>query len=322
MKQSLVSIDAVAGQSKSTIMTAAKLNPIHVFIVGTGRSGTHTAAKLLSAIPECSVLHEVKPRLLEESLAYLYGRADVNGLRLLLKQTRSPEALGGARLSGESNQRLSFVLPILSQVFPDASYLWFIRDGRDSVASFHQRLWYDREEQRKRPGAVPWVRARIKADEVGEMSASEWERLGSFGRCCWYWSFVNRLIKNESQRLKLKIRLCRLESIQDDLPGILDFLGISRDKAPSVIPWADRSSGVPPLSWRYWSQRDLEIFSDFAGKEMDEFYPGWKGELSRPLGMRVAGGINRGLRRLRQSRAYVRSKARQKRNIIARGLGI
>ena len=290
-------------------MIPAKLTPIHVFIIGTGRSGTQTAAKLLSAIPECSVLHEVKPELLEESLAYLYGRADVNGLRLLLKQTRSPEALGGALLSGESNQRLSFVLPILSQVFPDALYLWFIRDGRDSVASFHQRLWYDREEQRKRPPeAAQWIRARIKADEVGEMSSNEWERLGSFGRCCWYWSFVNRFIKRESQRLKLKIRLCRLESIQGDLPDILEFLGISRDKVPSVIPWANRSSGVPPLSWRYWSQRDLEIFNHFASKEMDEFYPHWRGELCRPLGMRVAGGINRGLRRLRQSAAHLRAQ--------------
>jgi hypothetical protein len=142
-----------------------------VFVVGTGRSGTRTLAALLSSASGCRVVHEQDPPLLAEVCDHLAGRLSRRQMTDVLRRTRSVETIGGERLSGEANQRLSFVLPALAEAFPTARLVWLIRDGRTTVASMHHRKWYHPRETVERPGAVrSWAIHRLRGDEVGDLS--------------------------------------------------------------------------------------------------------------------------------------------------------
>ena len=260
-------------------------SPTRLFVLGTGRSGTTTCAELLSGLPGCRVIHQMQPVLLEEITRYLKGDISHAQMVNLLTTTRAVHLPGGERLSGEVNQRLSFVLPALAEAFPDAKYLWVIRDGRDAVASMHSRQWYHpREAQIRHPDLKQWATNRITADCVGEMTSAGWDGLDSFARCCWYWAYTNRTIEQQARALDLDLRLIRLEQLSEAMPDILAFLGLADLKAPD-IPHANRSTASPyarwwrgPTHWSRWTTRQRNTFAEHAGALMDRHYPEWAGQ--------------------------------------------
>jgi hypothetical protein len=257
------------------------MDPIHVFVVGTGRSGTTTLAFLLSGVPGCRLVHERPPPLLGEVSDFLAGRLSHAAMVELLRRTRSPQAIGGTRMSGEANQRLSFVLPALAEAFPTARLIWVIRDGRDTVSSMLHRKWYHPRELDLRPPAVRgWVTHRVHGDQVGEVSAAEWARLDPFARCCWYWAYTNRLIEREIGRLRLTALCLPIERLNARLPALWEFLGL--DGPPPVqVPRSNTASGGTPLDWRLWSRREQAVFRAWCGPVMDRHYPGWREEMER-----------------------------------------
>ena len=110
------------------------------FVLTTGRSGSKTVAHLLSLVGGFTCLHEPAPELIPESSAYRYGKAPADAVEKLLVETRSPH-LDGSEYC-ESNQTLSLVIPALVRAFPQARYIWLIRNGLDMVASAYSKQWY------------------------------------------------------------------------------------------------------------------------------------------------------------------------------------
>ena len=270
-----------------------------VFVVGAGRCGTRSVSDLLSGVPGCRVVHERQPQLLDEVTAFLEGGRSSEAMVELLRTTRAPFA-DGERLSGEANQRLSYVLPALVDAFPDLRLVWLIRDGRDAVTSMHHRLWYDPHEAERRPGAVrAWAANRIRGDVVGDVSAEEWDRLDPFGRCCWYWSHTNRLIEREIQRLAVPALRVRIECLRETLPALWSFLDLA-GPVPGHIPRANRASGGRPLSWHFWSRGQCETFHARCASVMDRHYAGWREEMPAYTARReVLARVARGLWRFR-----------------------
>jgi hypothetical protein len=282
------------------VISSENHQPTHVFILGTGRNGSQAIAQWLSDISGCRVIHEARPLLLQESADFISGRGISIDTREILRQTRNIEALGGRRLSGESNQRLSLLVSVLQETFPKARYVWLVRDGRSVVASLYQRHWYHPREASIRPARlVKWANTRIRGDEVGDMTSPKWDRLDAFGRCCWYWSFTNRHIKNEIQRLGLNAFLCRLERLNDEGATLLRFLELPSLEMPPV-PRVNTSQGWGPISWQYWSTYQLETFHELAGSLMDELYPGWEDQMTRTKAMKFLGHLHRGVRVIRE----------------------
>lgn len=258
-----------------------------VFVVGTGRSGTATLAALLDGVPGCRVAHESSPLLLDEVTAFLRGTLAHRDLVDLLRRTRQPDVIGGTTLSGEANQRLSFVLPALTEAFPGARIVWLIRDGRAAVASMHHRLWYHPREATLRPPAVrPWAENRISADQVDDLPREAWARLDRFARCCWYWSYTNRLIERVRSQLAVPVMSLRLEDLAGSVPALWSFLGLSV-RPPERLPHANPASGGSPLDWRLWSRRQRRVFEQLCGPTMDRHYPGWRAGTSLSPGDEV-----------------------------------
>jgi hypothetical protein len=175
------------------------------FVVSTGRSGTKTMAKTLSGLPGCTCRHEPAPELILESSALRYGEFDVERLKRILIKTRSPVVEGN--VYGESNQTLSLIIPILAQAFPDAKFVWLVRNGLDVVASTVGRQWYtghsanhDRYDDCP-PLERAWIDGRIQGDRCHDVPEAQWEEMNPFARCCWYWSYINRTIDQDLQAL-------------------------------------------------------------------------------------------------------------------------
>jgi hypothetical protein len=258
---------------------AGEKRPTHIFILGTGRCGTKTLADALSQIPGCVVRHEIEPVLLAEVSDYLTGRLGEDELVRLLKETRSPEQIGGELVSGESNQRLSFIVPALQRAFPLARYIWVIRDGRDVVASTTFRGWYDYPYAGSRVKGK-WRDHRIRGDVMGVMTENEWSSMSAFAKNCWYWAFTNNLIARQAGRLGLHIFKIRLEDLFSCSRGMMEAIGLPSNVGLPIMH-ANKAQrrhkfDAEPLNWSCWSKTQRGEFERYAGDIMDEHYEGWR----------------------------------------------
>lgn len=251
-------------------------SPVHLFVLGTGRCGTQTLARMLSRIEGCVVEHERNPPLLSEVTDRIRGAMTEDQMIALLRDTRSVERLGGTRVSGESNQRLSFIIPDLIRAFPDARMLWMIRDGRANVASVHHRRWYDpREATVREAHHAPSAANRISGVDVRDIAPDEWARMDAFERCCWYWSYTNREIERRLAEAGAPFVRISLEHLGERVDELLAFLGLPADTSTELRAWNAARHG-PPLSPLDWSAAQREVFERRCGALMDRFYPGWR----------------------------------------------
>ena len=257
------------------------------FVVSPGRSGSQTVAQVLSQSPTCLCLHEPHPQLVAESARYQYGRFGHDRAVALLRRTRpqgDPDAV-----YGESNNRLALLLPPLREAFPDACFVWLLRDGRDFVASELQRGGFA-DPPRRRWTQTKWERWRPRGDEVGDVPAATWASWDPFSRLCWQWAWVNRRIGADLADLGPdRLRRVRIEELAGDLPELCRWLGL--EPVDFVVPRANRRrdagdpggadralpNNVPRVeSWDGWDDGRRAVFEDRCGDVMDEHYPGWR----------------------------------------------
>lgn len=247
------------------------------FILSSGRCGSSTVATGLNRSPDCLCLHEPAPRLVRDIVDCAHGQGDARELVKLLRITRQPVKDG--KVYGESSLIFGLVVPVLREAFPEARYIWLVRDGRDVAASCHAWGHYRPVEESLRLGmphkAVEWARHRLRADLCGEMGPAEWEGLTRFEKCCWWWSKVNRLIESELARLPPERHLLvRLETLEAQGGGLWPFLGVRPPRRPDFSP--RNASYDPVVGWDRWTQSERESFARLCGGVMDRLYPGWR----------------------------------------------
>lgn len=250
------------------------------FIVTTGRSGSQTIARVLSQSQDCICLHEPEPVLVREATLYHYGLISGKMMKAILLSTRSPILYG--KIYGESNQKLSTLIPILAEVFPESQFIWLVRDGRDVVAStYYAREWYkpvDEVVDRPEPFTTSlkeWTWYRLRGDLAGVMSTTEWEALTRFEKNCWLWTYTNETIQKHLVELpKERWMLVRLETLFQQLPDICHFVGI---QMPLQIQQTTHNvSSRRPVSWTEWSEEQKSVFERWCGDMMDHLYPEWR----------------------------------------------
>ena len=238
-----------------------------------------TIARVLSSINGCVCLHEPSPQLILESSEYRYGKLSKEKIKDLLLKTRKPFVNGSVYC--ESNQTLSLIIPVLAETFPEARYIWLIRNGLDVVASTYQKQWYtghsenhDRYEDCS-PIEREWIDGRIDADRCGDMSSQEWSRLDRFARCCWYWNYVNRVIENYlNQYCPGRFFLFRLEEMDKIFNDLVKWMSLKA----AILPLGGRfnTAKLDPYQWIKWTIEEKKTFEHFCGDLMNRFYPSWK----------------------------------------------
>ncbi|MEZ5166408.1 MAG: sulfotransferase [Acidimicrobiales bacterium] len=250
-----------------------------LFVLSTGRSGSRTIANVLSQSPAMACTHEPVPRLIEEVMQYRYGELDAGRLAELLTESR-PASIDGRRY-GEAANRLSMAVPVLATAFPEAQFLWLVRDGREVVSSGVQRGWFGDAAD------TAWERWRMRADLLGEVTVEEWAAWTPFRRVAWLWARTNRMIGDDLAALAPERWMrVRLEDLEERIDAVAAFLGLPA--TAFVIPTRNargsttRSGdpGVNQVDRRFavddWTTEQRDDFASFCGPFMDECYPDWR----------------------------------------------
>lgn len=259
------------------------------FAVSTGRAGSQTLAHVLTQSPSCICLHEPEPQLVAESARFCYGESSRDEIVRILQASRVP--MVGGRTYGETNNRFALMIEPARQAFPDAQFVWLLRDGRDFVASELQRGAF--EAARTRWWAQSkWERWRLDGQRVGAVDAATWASWDAFTKLCWQWSWVNRRIERDLGTLGTEhARVLRIEDLAGELVTLVEWLHL--EPVDFVTPRSNRRrSAVDPEgtdaskpnnvdavhSWGSWTPAMRRTFEEHAGATMDQRYPGWRRE--------------------------------------------
>lgn len=244
------------------------------FVVTTGRSGSMSLAKILSQHPLCICRHEQHRILIKLAAEWRHGVLDTDELSCYLayKGERMFPHRIGLQLYGESDQKLSFIIPFLAEFGHNAKFIWLIRDGRDVVASMVSRGEYSREEARTVPHL--WAKYRIEGDRTGDVSTETWERMDAFEKCCWYWTYTNNLIAADLRALNTEQWIMvRLEELEASLDQLVEFLGLPYYPLRILRANKNYARSYKPIQW---SRHEKAAFERWCGDAMDTWYPGWR----------------------------------------------
>jgi hypothetical protein len=244
------------------------------FVVTSGRSGSLSLALTLSQHPFICALHEPLRRLVPMAYAQVTGiPTEYSGVSLARWFKNTIPHPPGPQLAGVVDHKLTHFIPELAEAFPESKFIWLVRDGRKVVRSCVARGWYGPQEAAV-DGNI-WQTYRIPADRAEVMSAGEWSRLGQFERCCWYWQWINKEIRQGLGGLaEERSELYLLEELDGELGAIQQFLGMV-GPVPLTLYHANQGPRTPETDW---TDDEKRIFAEFCGDAMDGLYPDWEVE--------------------------------------------
>ena len=252
-----------------------------VFIVGTGRCGTHTLWKVFESVPNTLSTHEgvgtlrsgppsfVGKRMnlgcMPEFNAYLYhgGREDT------LRRTfdPDPEMLGLMQSCFAGRARAvawcganglaycdanAFGFNFINYVhaaFPRAKFIHLVRDGYACVRSWSRRVPSTYPDGLPTAPAILWMLAKptpFASDPVH----GTWSRFDRVQKISWFWNTVNLNIAERLARIPEGLkRVVKIEDVKEDtLPGILEFCGLPQQYSREALAPDDATSG-PAIEW-------------------------------------------------------------------------
>lgn len=215
-----------------------------VFIVSSGRSGTAMMVKALAAAEGVSIVHEHAVQEVQPLAVRRYqGLADEREAKSILAKTHGTAIRNAqTRLWGDSSNKLSWLIPDLMDLFPDALFIHLVRDGRKVASSYFHKLADECYDDRstailadflagKTQGAPPpekkfwWPQPK-----PGEPWAKDFPRFNQFQRIAWHWSEINRVIlrdlKDVPESRRIFIRLEDLRAQPSTVTSLMGFLGI------------------------------------------------------------------------------------------------
>ncbi|MFI5203105.1 MAG: sulfotransferase family protein [Flavobacteriales bacterium] len=220
------------------------------FVVSTGRSGTNAIAHFLSKHSGITCPHEAKYLFNRLSTEYAHGWKSREEVKKEIYHAfmNVAHAAGSKGLYGECDLKYSNLIELLSEVFPQAKFIWLIRRADDFVSSAFGRRWFDEYEYvfgvRKEfsPDTNPddlkifdywrleYSRYRLNGWMTGAVSQETWRQMNCFERNCWYWQYWNALIEKglESMSASRYIQV-KLEELADRRDELFQFLQVTSE---------------------------------------------------------------------------------------------
>ncbi len=225
-----------------------------IFIVSSGRSGTAMMERLFSALPHVEMHHEymvchVQPAAVKYYLGLIgFGEA----LHVLRATHASAIHYSQAPVWGDSSNKLSWLVPVLERLFPQARFVHLVRDGRKVASSYFHKLggecyddasnsvmqrYYD--SHGRLPPPPPEKKYWWPVPPRGHPQSMDYVNYNQFERIAFHWAQVNRTIIHHLEAVKPErrhtVRLEDLVSRAEARQGLLNFLG---------LPWDDRVMGL------------------------------------------------------------------------------
>jgi hypothetical protein len=180
-------------------------------VVGHPRSGTALLAQILNCGGEQHCRHEYLAALSSMCVPiptqYYAGAASREAVVALLRHyafTPTPW------VTIDSNWKLTWILPVVLECFPDARVVHLARDPRRNVAACHDLDFYGDlrhlPEFRQRDFWLRWM---------PQIDRPDWDRLTALERNCAFWSETHRLAAAALREHPHSLPV-RLEDLRDD----------------------------------------------------------------------------------------------------------
>ena len=250
------------------------------FVLGTGRSGTQTLAKILNQHPNISCHHEKSRQLIRLAAQYLHKEVSEHEVRKELEFVFNEiSVFDRNQYFGDSDQKLVALLPFIKEFLPDAKFIWMLRHPQKVIASTYARGWYsDKENEADSKFFMPyryhiWENYRINGYKAGKFSKEVWERMDAFEKNCWYWSYWNQLIETEllavKEENKILLYLEKLDSNQTK--NICAFLGV--EPIQLEVFRSNQAVTYKPLDWSSLTDTQLTAYEKYCGDSVRKWYP-------------------------------------------------
>jgi hypothetical protein len=214
------------------------------FIVSSGRSGTAMLTKALAGCRDLTIEHEYLVHLVQPlAMGRYQGLADKNDAQMVLSATHGA-ALDYAQTPwwGDSSNKLSWLIPDLLALFPDARFVHLMRDGRKVASSYFHKLadecYDDRSTHlmarylaapKTTPPPPPEKKYWWPQPKSDDPWADEFPSFGQFERIVWHWAEVNRVILAALEAVPPTqhhaVQLEELRARPSAVAELLEFLG-------------------------------------------------------------------------------------------------
>lgn len=215
-------------------------------MVSSGRSGTAMLHKALSTQGSVEMHHEYMVHIVQPlAVRRTMGLIDAAEAKRVLGETHAAAICYSEKEHwGDSSNKLSWLIPELAELLPQAKFVHLVRDGRKVTSSYFHKLADECYDDRstailaahaRDPGHVPppppekkfwWPQPR-KDDPAAGMFAG----FGQFARIVWHWAEINRVILEALAQLPPQQSLfARLEDLRGSpaaVRGLYDFLKLS-----------------------------------------------------------------------------------------------
>ena len=255
------------------------------FIVSSGRSGPAMLHKALSAAGDIEMHHEYMVHIAQPLGVRRYlGLADSAQTARCLRETH----IAAIRYSeaahwGDSSNKLSWLIPDLAALLPDAKFVHLVRDGRKVAGSYFRKLgaecYDDRstailqafvDDPARNPAPPPEKKYWWPVPRPGDARAAEFRNYDQFQRIAWHWAQINRVIADSLAALAptqtLFVRLEDLQASAHEVRALLHFLNL--DYREELAAMFARPHNVNRPEDRMLEARQREQFDAIAGAMM------------------------------------------------------
>ncbi|HYM17635.1 MAG TPA: sulfotransferase [Micropepsaceae bacterium] len=231
------------------------MNAKPFFIVSSGRSGTAMMVKALASAEGVAIEHEYMVHLVQPLAVKRYqGLASAEDARAILRSTHGAALrYASTPVWGDSSNKLSWLIPDLAALFPQARFVHLVRDGRKVASSYFYKLFAECYDDRSStilaaylaaPNSIPAPPPEKKYWWPQPKSSEPWSEefpwFEQFQRICWHWSEINHVILRDlesvPEKRKLFLRLEDLRAQPSLVAQLFAFLGLKyRDEHFAVF---------------------------------------------------------------------------------------
>ncbi len=216
------------------------------FIVSSGRSGTAMLHKALAAHPDVEMHHEYMVQVAQKLAVQRYlGLCDSREALKTLNETHGAAVrYSAAKHWGDSSNKVSWLIPELATLLPEAKFVHLVRDGRKVAGSYFRKLGDECYDDRSvgilqahydDPASVaappPEKKYWWPVPRQDDPLATRFRGFDQFERICWHWAEVNRVIIDALTALAperhMFLRLEELQRSAETAHALYDFLNLS-----------------------------------------------------------------------------------------------